>query len=100
MDTNQIAPRKKMTATPATQPAKVGPHQTLLRLGKDGNKFFSSPNHEPYGCLNFEQSSKAAPTSDVPSETHSLPASTLLTLFFPSLGEPLPFTKTSSFRGM
>lgn len=59
MDTNQNASRKKMTATPATQPAKVGPHQTLLRLGKDGNKFFSSPNGEPYVCLNFEQSSKA-----------------------------------------
>jgi hypothetical protein len=59
VDTNQTAIGKKMTTTPATQPAKGSPHQTLLRLGKEGNKFFSNPNGEPYVCLNFEQSSKA-----------------------------------------
>ncbi|MGG4495460.1 hypothetical protein [Brevibacillus reuszeri] len=59
MDTNQTSIGKKMTAKPATQPAKGSPHQTLLRLGKEGNKFFSSPSGEPYVCLNFEQSSKA-----------------------------------------
>lgn len=44
MDTNQNAFRKKISAIPA----KVDPHQTLPRLGKDENKFFSSPNGEPY----------------------------------------------------
>lgn len=59
MDTNQSAFQKKKPEPSATQAAKGSPHQTLLRLGKEGNKFFSNPNGEPYVCLNFEQSSKA-----------------------------------------
>lgn len=34
MDTNQIAPRKKMTATPATQPAKGRPASDTTSFGE------------------------------------------------------------------